>query len=468
MSDVRAVRGPLLNPRRDGKVDYVADSLMLADDRGRIVDVGSWEQLSPQLGSSAENVSRSRGIIMPPMLDAHIHIPQLPVRGRFVEGIDAHPPEGRLLAGLNRNVFPAEGQCADIEIARTVIDAFAADTLAHGVVGGAAYMTVHTRATRKALERLPDTWSVGLVLMNQHCPEYLRTDEASLDADVESLARDFGRRFIVTDRFAVAVDTPLRRRAVELSCRFGLRMQTHLNEQILEKRFIEKVLYPDAHNYTDVYRRDGLLERDPILAHCVRMGGEEYDMVAATPSSIAHCPVSNTLLGSGVMPLAEVAARDIPYALCTDVGASPTTSLLCEMAQFLKMHAGRCARATPEEALFRVTLAPATILGLDRRLGTFEPGMEMSFVEIAYDSAASQRTAIPQFILHALLDIEDQQLSRYEPEQALGSAIDRLQTGGLDAGDDLFTLTDDVRRTAEQLDAKVQRVTLAGRVVWQR
>jgi guanine deaminase len=473
MTVVRAIRGPLLNPRPDGAqsqgiVEYTPDALLLGDERGKIVEVGTWEKLQHKLGSAAANVARARGVIAPPMLDAHIHIPQHPVRGRFVEGIVGHPPEGWLLAGLNRNVFPAEAKAADREHAIETIDAFRADTLAHGVVGGAAYMTVHTSATREALERLPAEWSVGLVLMNSNCPEYLRTDEKALEADYTALARDFGQRVIVTDRFAVSVTSTLRRKGVTLARRLGLRMQTHLNEQIAEKRFVEEVLYPDAASYTDVYRRDGLLDCDPILAHCVRMHDEEFDLVAATPSSIAHCPVSNTLLGSGVMRLDAAQARGIPYALCTDVGASPTTSLLCEMAQFLKVHAGRSTAATPEEALWRVTLAPAQILGLEQRLGSFDVGKEMSFVEIASDARALAGHSAADVILDGLLEISPAELMRYAPHASIGLAIDRLQSTGLEAGPDLDALTADVQSTAERLDAKVQAVTLAGQTVWQR
>ena len=126
-----------------------------------------------------------------------------------------------------------------------------------------------SRATRMALEQLPDSWSVGLVLMNGRCPSYLRTDEPSLADDITALAHDFGRRLIVTDRFAVSVDTPLRKQGVALARKHGLRMQTHLDEQRAEKALIEDVLYPDAGSYTGVYARDGLLDCEPILAHCI-------------------------------------------------------------------------------------------------------------------------------------------------------------------------------------------------------
>jgi cytosine/adenosine deaminase-related metal-dependent hydrolase len=72
----------------------------------------------------------------------------------------------------------------------------------------------------------------------------------------------------------------------------------------------------------------------------------------------------------------------IPFAIATDVGASPTVSILAEMQRFLRVHSGRSARATPSESLWRTTLAPAQILGLQESLGRLEPGRPASFIEI--------------------------------------------------------------------------------------
>jgi guanine deaminase len=334
-------------------------------------------------GKDRADIRPAVGLIIPPFFDNHIHIPQHPIRGHFLDGVDdSNSPHGRLLAGLERNVFPAEARCADDSIADAIIREFRRDTLAHGVVGGAAYMTVHSGATRRALELLPASWSVGLVMMNQNCPGYLRTDEPGFERDAERLAGDFGQRYIVTDRFAVAVDTPLRRRGVDVARRFNLRMQTHLNEQRGEKQLIEQKLYPGL-SYTGVYERDGLLQQRAILAHCVHMTDDELAMVARHGAVIAHCPTSNTLLSSGMMPLDRVVEHGIDYAICTDVGASPTTSILNEMAQFLKVHARRSSRATPSEALFRSTLAATRMMGMEDRFGLLEVGRPMSFVQIA-------------------------------------------------------------------------------------
>jgi guanine deaminase len=397
----RVVRGPLLVPRPGGSVGWYADGALGADAGGVLHFAGDWKMLSAQLPEGVRSRA-SDGVMLPPLIDIHTHVPQHPIRGRFVEGVPADAPEGRLLAGLRRNVFPAEARCGDRAYTERVARAFLADTLAHGVVGGAAYMTPSVEATEAALSILPETWSVGQVLMDLNCPPDLCTDDKTVEADTERLARQFGRRVIVTDRFAVAVSTALRRRASALAGRLGLRTQTHLNEQVAEKRLVERTLYPDATSYADVYRRDGLLDHHCIAAHCVHMTEPEWAILRDTGTAIAHCPTSNLLLGSGVMNLDEAIDRGIAYALGTDVGASPTVSMLAEMARFLQVHAGRSARATPAEALYRTTLAPAEILGLDHRLGRLEAGRPMSFIEVDAIPEIAPRAPVEE-VIRALL-----------------------------------------------------------------
>ncbi len=385
------VRGPLLIPTDDGAVAFHPDGALASDARGLLQYVGPFERLKTELPSRPSN-----GIMMPPLLDIHTHVPQHPIRGRFVEGVPDDAPGGKLLAGLQRNVFPAEARCVEADYAEQVVRAFLSDTLSHGVVGGAVYMTVSVVATEVALSILPESWSVGLVLMNQNCPDNLRTNQPTLEADIERLAMKFGRRLIVTDRFAVAVNTPLRLRASALAKRFGLRTQTHLNEQVGEKQFVEKVLYPTYESYTDVYQKDGLLNHNCILAHCIQMTEAEWRTALDTGSVIAHCPSSNLLLGSGRMPLDEVIDRKIPYAIATDVGASPTCSMLAEMRRFLQVHDGLSSRATPVEALWRSTLAPAKLLGLEGSLGRLVAGQPASFIEVEPVAPAYSPTADAQ------------------------------------------------------------------------
>lgn len=421
------VRGPLLVPGADGRVKHFADGVLAGDERGLLVFVGNYAQLRREAvaagGDKVESndhsltmsdgtavpVDTSRGVMMPPLVDLHIHIPQHPIRGHFVDGIPDDAPGGKLLNGLKRNVFPAEARCHDAAIAKAVVEAFARDTLSHGVVGGCAYMMVSARATDIALSTLPDTWSVGMVLMNQNSPDDLVTNEPTLEHDIGSIARTHGSRVVITDRFAVAVDSRLRARASKLAADLGLRTQTHLNEQVTEKALVERELYPDAGSYTHVYLRDGLLDHRCVLAHCIHMRPDEWSIVRDTGSVVAHCPTSNLLLGSGRMNLDEVIDREIPYAIATDVGASPTVSMLAEMGRFLSVHHGHASRATPGEALFRATLAPAQILGIADRVADLSIGKPMSFIEVEPTSAPSPALCTTDDIIRSLLpaDLEN-------------------------------------------------------------
>src|SRR5215212_9817595 len=152
-----AIRAPILNPRGDGTVQFIADGALIGSDGGLIEFIGEWREIAPQLDPVSHPPRLMNRIILPPFLDNHIHIPQHPIRGRFMEGVEANPHGGRLLAGLNRNVFPAEQRCHAEEVAEQVVREFLDDTLSQGVVGGAAYMTVHASATRVALRMLPPT-----------------------------------------------------------------------------------------------------------------------------------------------------------------------------------------------------------------------------------------------------------------------------------------------------------------------
>lgn len=446
------IRGPILNPRGDGSVEWIPDGVIIGD--AKITFIGTYGEFKKQ-NLTGTPARQSKGIILPPFLDAHIHVPQHPIRGRFAEGVVGDPPEGRLLAGLNRNVFPTEGKCSDLEYARATIRAFLQDTLSQGVIGGAAYMTVHPAAAREALRILPPHWHAGLVLMNQNCPEYLRNNESTIDRDLRSLAEEFGSRCIITDRFAVACSSELRRIGVQVAKDYSLRTQTHLNEQVREKQFVEKTLYPTHASYTDVYRADGLLHHRPLLAHCIHMTQDEWRMLEDSQSVVMHCPTSNLLLGSGIMKLDEVREHGLDYAICTDVGASPTTSMLLEMAQYLMIHPQACAT----EALYRVTLAPAKILELDREIGSFETGKAMSFIEVKTPTIAfaSAEDAIRGGLLNG------DQIGGETQE-----VIEKLRTLSPVNNAQLDRMIVETRSRAAKLESTIQSVTIEGKCAFAR
>lgn len=452
------LRGPILNPLPDRTIDYLPDGVLAGDEHGRISFIGTYARFIEQHGE-ATNVERITGLILPPMLDLHTHVPQHPIRGHFCTGVGDDAPEGRLLAGLNRNVFPAEARFEDLDFARRIVDAFAADTLSNGVVGGSVFLTVHAEAAFDALHRLGDLWHGGLVLMDQNCPLDLRNGQY-IQPDLRNLAESLGKRLVVTDRFAVATSAALRQYGASVAREFELMTQTHLNEQLAEKAFVEHTLYPDAESYTHVYLRDGLLDTRPILAHCVHMTEPEWAILQSRRAAIAHCPTSNALLGSGIMRLDEVADRSIDYAICTDVGASPSTSLLTEMAMFLLVHRGRHTHATACEALWRTTLGPALVLGVSSKVGTFKLGGNLSYL-IADTFVAPDAASAEDVIRRSLLGSGD------VSPATTAADLDDLGTGAPSRAV-VQRLEEDAATLTRRLEGRIQRVVVSDEILLQR
>src|SRR6185312_3507883 len=82
----------------------------------------------------------------------------------------------------------------------------------------------------------------------------------------------------------------------------SVRFQTHLNENRDEIAEVAR-LFPWASDYLAVYERFGLAGPRSVMAHNVHPRPSELVRLAASGTSVAHCPASNAALGSGVFPL---------------------------------------------------------------------------------------------------------------------------------------------------------------------
>ena len=91
------VRGPLLIPREDESIVYYPNGVLASDADGIIQFVGDYrgDEKGPHPLFSGAKERRSDGVMMPPLLDIHTHIPQHPIRGRFVEGVPEDAPGDR-------------------------------------------------------------------------------------------------------------------------------------------------------------------------------------------------------------------------------------------------------------------------------------------------------------------------------------------------------------------------------------
>jgi len=78
----------------------------------------------------------------------------------------------------------------------------------------------------------------------------------------------------------------------------------------------------------------GILDEKTILAHCVWVTDEDIDILARRKVNVAHCPLSNLKLGSGIAPIHKMIKKGVNVALGTDGAASSNRLDIWEAGKF--------------------------------------------------------------------------------------------------------------------------------------
>src|SRR5579863_8735794 len=103
------------------------------------------------------------------------------------------------------------------------------------------------------------------------------------------------------------------------------------------------------------------------MAHNVHPTVSELERLAASSTSVAHCPCSNASLGSGTLPLQKHIKAGVHCALGTDVGGGTGFGMLKEglQAYMLQRLAPDGVMLSPAHLLYLATRAGAEALDLD-------------------------------------------------------------------------------------------------------
>jgi len=293
-----------------------------------------------------------------------------------------------------------------IDRARAVYNRVVSRALAHGTTTASYYATLHVPATN-LLADIAFTKGqrayIGRVCMDrpETCLDYYRdesTEETirnthasiehckSLDPTGELVAP------IITPRFAPSCLPETLSELGKIAQSQDLRIQTHISENKNEVKLVAE-LFPEQKSYTDVYDTHGLLTERTILAHAVHLSEEEMNLVKSRKSKVSHCPASNSALGSGFCPVRDMLDKGIEVGLGTDVsgGYSPSVLEAVRQACLVSRHVGFLHDGDSRynigiaEGLWLATMGGAQVVGMQGKLGGFEPTMLWDAQEIQLD-----------------------------------------------------------------------------------
>jgi guanine deaminase len=254
----------------------------------------------------------------------------------------------------------------------------------------------------------------GLVLSDRALPDPLcQTPDVAYRLSSSLIARYHGReglRYAVTPRFALSASEGMLEVCEALMREHpGMLFQTHLNENPQEIAAV-RAAFPLAQNYLATYDRYGLAGPRSVFAHNVHPSDDELKRLAATGSSVAHCPCSNAALGSGIFPMRRHLAAGVRFALGTDVGAGIGFGMLKEALQsyMAQRVLPEGVLLSPAHLLYMATRAGAEALGLGDETGDFTSGKSADLVRFLPPNGtplaeALTRAETPERLLAALI-----------------------------------------------------------------
>lgn len=322
-------------------------------------------------------------IVLPGMVDLHLHAPQYAYRGTKMDL--------PLLDWLNINTFPEEAKYENVSYAKAAYTNFVEDLKESPTTRAVIFATLHKEATLELMALLEGSGlstMVGKVNMDRNSPDYLteHSAEESLEntkAWLREIPKDYRNcRPILTPRFTPTCSDSLLEGLGRLMAEEGLPLQSHLSENKAEIAWV-KELCPDTKNYGESYDRYGLLG-NTVMAHCVHTEEDELRLLMERGTMIVHCPQSNTNLQSGVAPVKHFLNKEAKVGLGTDVAGGANLSMFRAITDAI--HASKLRNClleeedsalTLSEAFYMATLSGGQFFG---KVGSFLPGYEADFL----------------------------------------------------------------------------------------
>ena len=367
-------------------------------------------------------------LIIPGFVDLHVHAPQYPNMGL---GLDME-----LLPWLNTYTFPEEAKFKDLQYAKKVYSRFIHELWKHGTTRAAIYASLHTEATDLLLQLLQSSGLgafAGKSLMDRNCPDYYIDNTANALEGVKVLAEKYNDpealvQSIITNRFAPVCTDELEIGLGKLALEYNLPVQSHINENFGEIAWV-KELYPKAKSYSEVYHSFGQFGQTPtIMAHCIHNQDSELELMKKMGVYAAHCPHSNTNLGSGIMPVRDFLNRGIRVGLGSDMSGGHKLAMnevLVHAIQLSRLLWGASNKEvealTLAEAFYLATKGGGEFFGL---VGSFEPGYEADFLVIDDAELGMPNTDLEQRLQRYLYAGDDRNIvKRYVRGQEVAEPV---------------------------------------------
>ena len=357
------------------------DNIEIKENQYLLIRDGKSEEFYKEIPSRLKNIQiedYGDNIIIPGLIDLHIHAPQYAFRGM---GMDM-----QLLDWLNTYAFKEEGKYRDLEYAKKQYSKFVSDVKNSATTRLSIFATLHKDATIMLMDMLEEAGIkayVGKVNMDRNSPEFLTED--TLKSKEDTIERYKNIKPILTPRFIPSCTDNLMEEIKQINNIYNIPVQSHLSENKSEIEWVAE-LHPDTKNYAEAYDKYNLFGKNnkTIMAHCVHCPDDELELIKQNNVVVAHCPQSNANLTSGIAPIKNMLSMGINVGLGSDIAAGSSLSIFRAMSDAVQV--SKLRESLTGQKNQTLTLTEVFYLGTKGGgkffgdVGSFEKGYEFDAV----------------------------------------------------------------------------------------
>ncbi len=347
----------------------VLDGHSIGISEGKITYIGKEEM-------PAREVIDARGrIVMPGLVNAHAHTAMCVMRG--------YADDYALQSWLYDKVFPVEARLDERAIVAGAVLGMA-EMLASGTTSFSDMYFCQPAVARaaEAIGMRANLCNAVLALGDKYVFE---ADRAVIET--RELMEKYGAKGLIRADVAIHAEytssPDIWAKVHDWAKEYGLVTQIHLAETKAE---CEGAVSRHGCTAAEAFYKHGIFDTPVLAAHGVWLTERDMALLAEKNVSIAHCPVSNLKLGSGIANVAAMQSAGVNVCLGTD-GACSNNSL--DLFEELKLAAllakGSSLDPTALDAYSALELATvngARAQGREGQVGRVEVGYEADLIMI--------------------------------------------------------------------------------------
>ena len=342
----------------------------------------SYVDEKPPEGKPTRVINGSRKLLMPGLVNSHSHLPMALLRG--------YADDFCLKEWLFDHIFPAESKL-DTRCVAAGIRLGIAECIRFGVTS-CTDMYFHLPQIAEAVLETGFKANITNALLCLDMEKFDFEKDRGIQQLRETLSgykgRGEGRLIIDAGIHAEYTSGPEAwKKCATFAAENNLRIHLHLSETEAEhNECIQKYGKTPA----GILNEYGVFSRKTTAAHGCWLTENDMDILAKNGATVAHCPVSNLKLSSGIAPVTKMAARGVNVALGTDGVCSNNNHDMFEeiktAALLQKYLTGDPSVLPAYEALKLATVNGAAGQGRGAETGRVAPGFDADLIMLDLDA----------------------------------------------------------------------------------